>query len=273
MNFTVHTNGNIFAKISKTVSRVIKTTVLIGIFATGVNAEFYEKDQHYIYKIRPYTEVLTDKQIVTFTAKLTHVALMSVMESMVENHVFPESILSIKDIDKLRKANQDVESLVVYLNKLVEEQRAEKGRFALPDLMPDALLVFGGKKLSLNLGASIGGSISLGVVLMPVFIEKYDLRSGQLADEYFSVKMSVVGWTNGDIGAAVGTPGSALRIGLGAIWDLNNSFVAPDQFWGAGLGASWSPIVLGAGVNAKVGVVSNWELPGWVDFMYMSAAL
>ncbi len=241
-------------------------------FVSTAQAEFYEKDQLYIYKIRPYSEVLSSKEIVEFTAKISHVALVSVMESMVEHKIFPESIASVQDIERLRKANDEVETLVAYLNKLIQEQRAEKSRFTLPDLLPDAFLVFGGKKLSLNIGAGVAGAVSLGVVMMPVFVEKYSIRTGQLEDEYFSVKMGIVGWANGDAGVAVGG-GSALQVGIGAIWDLNDSFVNPEQFWGAGLGTSWSPLVLGAGINAKVGFVSNWDMPGWVDFAYLTAGM
>ncbi|MCB0390471.1 MAG: hypothetical protein KDD58_04230 [Bdellovibrionales bacterium] len=235
-------------------------------------AEYFEKDQLFIYKIQPYTEVLTNEEIVEFTAKLSQAALVSVLESMVEHKVFPENIASIEDVDKLRKANNEVETLVLYLNKLIEEQRKQKGRFSLPDMLPDAFMVFGGKKLSINIGGGVGGAVSLGVIFMPVFIEKYDQRSGVLVDEYFSVKMGVVGWGNGDIGVALGG-GSRFAVGLGAIWDLNDAFVNPDQFWGAGMGASWSPLVLGAGVNAKVGFLSNWDMPGWVDFAYITAGL
>ncbi|MCB9026917.1 MAG: hypothetical protein H6625_11400 [Bdellovibrionaceae bacterium] len=235
-------------------------------------AEFYEKDQAYIYKIRPYTEVLTEEELVVFTAKLSHVALVSVLESMVEHKVFPESIANIDDINRLRRANDDVEALVIYLNRLIEEQRKEKGKFSLPDLMPDAFMITLGKKLSLSVGAALSGSLSLGVVLMPVFVEKYSQKTGELVDDYFNVRMGIVGITNGDAGVGMGG-GSALRIGLGAIWDLNDSFVNPEQFWGAGVGASWSPIVLGAGLNAKVGFLSNWDMPGWLDFAYISAAV
>ena len=235
-------------------------------------AEFYEKDQMFIYKVSPYTEVLTSEEIVQFTAQMSHAALVSIMESMVKKKVFPESIATVEDVEKLRKANQDVDTLVIYLNRLIEEQRSQKGSFSLPDLLPDAFMVFGGKKLSVNVGAGVGGSISLGVILMPVFIEKYSQRTGELVDEYFNVRFAVVGWGNGDIGVALGG-GSSLSIGLGAIWDLNDAFVNPEQFWGAGLGSSWSPLVLGAGVNAKVGFLSNWDMPGWLDFAYLTAGL
>ncbi|MCB0355777.1 MAG: hypothetical protein KDD40_02160 [Bdellovibrionales bacterium] len=244
---------------------------VIGVSSIG-QAELYEKDQMFIYKISPYTEVLSEEEIVQFTATLSHAALVSVMESMVTKQVFPESVATIEDVERLRRANKDVDSLVLYLNRLIEEQRAQKGRFSLPDLVPDAFMVFGGKKLSINVGAGVGGSLSLGVILMPVYIEKYSQKTGKLEDEYFSVRFAIVGWGNGDVGAGLGG-GSSFRIGLSAIWDLNDAFLSPDQFWGAGLGASWSPLVLGMGVNAKVGFLSNWDMPGWLDFAYISAGL
>lgn len=235
-------------------------------------AEFFEKDQMYIYKVRPYSEVLSDEELIQFTAQISHVALVSVMESMVETKLFPSEIANVQDIEKLRKANKDVEILVAYLNRLVDEQREQNSEFSLPDVVPDAFMVFGGKKLSLNIGGGVGGSISLGVILMPVYVEQYSQRSGELVDDYFSVKAAVVGWTNGDVGFGVGG-GTGVRIGVGAIWDLNDAYTRPDQFWGAGLGASWTPLTVGAGVNAKVGFLSNWDMPGWLDFAYLTAGL
>ena len=85
------------------------------------------------------------------------------------------------------------------------------------------------------------------------------------------MRTSVVVWPAADAGFGLGG-GIRSRVGVGFIWG-NDNFLEPSQFWGAGPGVSWSPVTLGVGVNVKVGVLANWEMPGWVDFSYATAAL
>jgi len=154
----------------------------------------------------------------------------------------------------------------------VREQRARGGTLEKVDLLPDAIMVFGGHKLSLAVGKGAGVSGALGLVLMPVWVEKFNANTGRMVQEGLSMRTSVVVMPVADAGFGIGG-GARWRAGIGLIWDMNDAFTNPEQFWGAGAGVSWSPVVLGAGVNVKVGSLSNWEMPGWLDFTYATVAM
>lgn len=235
-------------------------------------AEYYEREGSYVYKVTPYTELWSTADGVKVTAKLAHKVLLSVLETMHAKRMLPDAVLSQSDLEKFRKAQNDVDSLVDYLNEFVREQRARGGKLEGVDLLPDAIMFFGGHKFSLNFGKGAGVSGSVGLILMPVWVEKFNVNTGKLVQEGVSMRSSMVVMPAADAGFGIGG-GARNRVGIGLIWDMNDSFTNPAQFWGAGVGVSWSPVVVGAGVNVKVGALSNWEMPGWIDFTYASVAL
>ncbi|MBK8204930.1 MAG: hypothetical protein IPK68_22345 [Bdellovibrionales bacterium] len=189
-----------------------------------------------------------------------------------EKHLIPDSIATRADLEKFRKSQEDIDNLVDYLNDFVKEQRARGGHFEGVDLLPSAFMVFGGKKFSLAWGTGAGVSATLGLVGMPVWVQKYDSRTNELLEEGPSMRMSTVLWPAADVGFGVGG-GPRARLGLGFIWDLTHALSEPGEIWGAGPGLSWSPVTLNAGINVKIGVLSNSKLSGWVDFAYAAAAL
>ena len=162
-----------------------------------------------------------------------------------------------------------MDGLISYLNDFVAEQRNKVTTF---NLQPAAILIFGGRKFSYSIaGKSVGGSVSAGVVLMRVMVDKFDQRTGELVSSGQSVRASVVLWPAGDIGVGYGG-GQRKRYGVGFIWDLTHAFMKPNQFWGPSAGVSWSPVTDLVGLNGKVGILSNSELPNKIDFVYATVA-
>jgi hypothetical protein len=241
-------------------------------FGTGASAEYYEREGQYVYKVSPYKELWTKVEGVKMTAHVAQQVLVSVIESMQDHRLLPQAVMSRKDLEKFRKSQSEIDSLVDYLNEFVREQRARSGRFESLDLIPDAVVLFGGKKFSFAIGKGAGVSGSVGLVIMPVWVEKYDTVSGKVVHQGPSLRSSVVVWPAADAGFGLGG-GPRLRLGVAAVWDLNDQMVNPNQFWGAGMGTSWSPISVIGGMNVKLGFLSNWKMPGWVDFAYAAAAL
>lgn len=253
-------------------NRFFAITVALILGAPAAFAERYERQGNFILKVTPYKELLSSQEGIKVTAKVAQQVLVNVMGSLKEKNLIPDSIATREDLERYRKAQVDVDSLVDYLNDFVKEQRSRGTYFESADLAPSALIFFGGKKFSLNWGTGAGASASLGLVMMPVKIEKFDVVNKKKVDEFVSMRFSTVLWPSADVGFGVGG-GARARVGVGFIWDLTHEFSYPDEFWGAGPGLSWSPVVIGAGINLKVGVISNNKLSGWVDFLYAAAAL
>ncbi|MGE0764192.1 MAG: hypothetical protein AB7N80_13000 [Bdellovibrionales bacterium] len=237
-----------------------------------VFAEYYEREGNYLYKVTPYTELWSTADGVKVTAELAHKAMTSTLASMMKSRILPEAVMNRDDLERFRKSQEDMDDLVIYLNDFIKEQRARGGKLEKIDILPDGLILFGGHKFSINMGKGVGASAVAGLVIMPVKVAKIDIRTNQTVEEYASLRTSFVGWPSVDVGLGIGG-GARWRVGLGAIWDLNKALVKPDQFWGVGPGLSWSPVTMGVGLNAKAGVLSNWEMPGWVDFAFAAVAL
>ncbi len=242
------------------------------VFTQPSFADYYEREGNYLYKITPYTQLWTTSEGIQATAQVAHQAMTSILDSLMKSRILPDSVMSREDLEKFRKAQEDMDDLVVYLNDFIQEQRVRGSHFEKVDLVPDALIILGGHKWSMNIGKGVGAAALAGLVVMPVKVTKIDIRSNKAVDEYASIRTAFVGWPSLDAGLGVGG-GSRWRAGLGMIWDLNHAMVSPDQFWGVGPAVSASTPIFGIGGNVKAGVVSNWEMPGWVDFVYATAAL
>lgn len=244
---------------------------LCAFVSSTATAEYYSQDTNYIYRETPYSEYIHQQDGIRDIAVMAHSAFLTALESLHKAKIFPEAVLSMDDIRQYKEAQGKIDDLVDYLNSFITEERKRPGAFDFVDLVPDAFMIFGGTGFSLNLGVGGGASAQLGVIIMPVKVEKYDKRTGQLVSTRPGVNLSLIGWPSGNLGFGAGG-GGKLRVGAGVIWDLNDAFVRAEQFWGVGAGSSWTPVMAGAGINVKTGVVSNWEMPGWVDFAYATAA-
>lgn len=232
----------------------------------------YERDGQYLYRTQIYTELWSRSENVVVTAKIAHRVMVSIIDSLIKNRILPDKVMSREDLEKFRRYQENMDDLVFYLNDFIQEQRARGGKFEMVDSIPDALLLFGGHKFSINYGKGVGASAVIGLVIAPVWVTKIDMRTNKVVDQYASVRTAIVGWPTVDVGLGIGG-GARMRVGLGAIWDLNKAFVKPDQFWGVGPAVSWSPVTAGVGLNVKAGVLSNWEMPGWIDFAFGAVSL
>lgn len=240
------------------------------LLSTSVFAEFYENDVSYVYKVTKYTELLSSDEGIQFTAKMAQKAMVNALEMLNKKGVVPESLLSTGDIEKFRSTQKELDTMTNYLTEFVKEQRARGSKLEWADALPDALMIFGGYKASLSIGAGLGASGVVGLVLMPVKVEKFNIRTGKLVDTYPSLRWNLVVWPSADVGLGVGG-GARWRGGLAFIWDLNHSFVKPNQFWGGGLAGS-ANATFGIGVNLKAGFIGNWEKPENNYFFMLSTA-
>jgi hypothetical protein len=248
--------------------------ILLALVTWGsmASAEYYEREGSYLYKVTPYKELWTKVEGIKITSQVATQVLGSVIESMQNHKILPQGVMTRNDLEKFRRAQKEVDGLVDYLNEFVREQRARGGKFEPLDLVPDALILFGGKKFSFAIGQGAGISGTVGLVLMPVMVEKFDTMTGKMVHKGPSLRSSIVVWPTADAGFGLGG-GPRLRVGIAAVWDLNDALTNPSQIWGAGMGTSWSPITVVGGVNVKAGFLSNWKMPGWVDFAYAAAAI
>lgn len=245
----------------------ILAALSVAVSALPASAEYYENDGKYIYRITPFSEMFKEQDAVKQTAEIAYRALFSVLDSMKAKQILPEEVATVGDIEKLRRSRDNVDALVEYLNGFVREQR-QRANYEMT-VVPSAFMIFGGGKLTLK---GISGSISAGAVVMPVYVDQINAQTGKVVDSYTSLRSALVAWPSGDVGMGLGG-GSKARVGMGFIYDLNSAFMRPEDFWGAGLGVSFSTPALGWNWNAKSGFLSNTDLPGVLDFFYATAAI
>lgn len=233
-------------------------------FGQGAFAEYYEREGNHIYRVRPYKELWSSIDGVKVTAQLARKHMFLVLENMVSKRILPEAVVSAKDLEKYREYQNQTDDLVGFLNEFVKEQRLRNPEFEKLDLIPNAVVLMVGGKVSIALGKGVGASGALGWVIMPVKVEKIDLTTNKLVEEYASIRSSLVFWPALDAGLGIGG-GLVKRIGMAFVWG-DDTFVNPDQFWGGGIGASFSPVTVLAGGNFKIGSILNWKGP--TRFMY-----
>ncbi len=211
---------------------------------------------------------------------------------------FPKNRLAFREV---LKGVQIIAERCRELNELFEAdalsmQLAEnKTRAKL--LAPDAFMLFLGWKsneaqskksytMALNaltkvfrprLGAGV--SVSLGVVFMPVWVQRINKFPPHEMSSGWNMRTSLVLWTSPGVsyGARVDNAKSKnrLRLGGGLIWGGKN-FNSPDQFKGLMLGAAATHALKGRTASYKAGVLVNKDLPGGVtgvDFFYASTAV
>ncbi len=237
-------------------------------FSQTALAEYYEREGNYVYRIQPYKELWSSVAGVKLTAKIAQSEMFRVLSSLQSKRILPEAIMSSEDLENYRKYQTSTDDLVNHLNEFVREQRERGAELEGIDLIPSAIVLLVGGKVSIGVGKGIGASGSIGWVIMPVRVEKINALNGKVEDEYVSIRSSVVVWPALDAGLGLGG-GMVKRVGVAAVWG-NDSFVRPEQFWGGGVAGSWSPITVGVGANFKVGTLFNWSVP--TRFIYAMAS-
>jgi hypothetical protein len=143
------------------------------VFAEGVGSQVFWQDQHYIYRSLPHYFELEESSLVpSLLTGATEEALIAVRERMERlDESQGEGRLLTRVKDRL-EAEEELNDILEDLNGMVRDTTGYvEDRFALTDLAPKALGVFGSFGFSGSLGISLSGSVSLGFVF---FIDKVD---------------------------------------------------------------------------------------------------
>lgn len=251
---------------------LLPALVLSALLPSFSQATIYQDDDQYIYQVVPWTEALLDEGTQT---KVLHTSLnvfQNKLKDLVEQGILPSELVTIEDIEKLRTSEKDVSALIEKMNSWIMGAREKAPRLLQgTDALPDALLVYAGGKFSANLRVGGGASAMIGVVIMPVVVTQLDKLTQEVVATFVSAKIAAVGWPNVDLGVGVGG-GKRARVGMGLIWNTNDTFTSPDQYVGLGFGLSGSAVLGPVGANFKAGILNNTSLPDWVDFVFASAA-
>lgn len=117
------------------------------------------------------------------------------------------------------------------------------------DLMPIGFFVVFGTRLSGNLLAGVGADASVGMFVMPQFVQRIDLAAKTIS-QHWEFDWSLIGWPVGSVGAGLGGGGKG-RFGVGIVWGPMNS---ADEFHGFAAALS-GDLNLGAGGFWKAGLI------------------
>jgi hypothetical protein len=244
----------------------------LGLFLSlQAQATVVRQDSRYVYHITPWTQMkdVSDDQM-QFVIKTSLQVTMSYVQDMVAQRFFPTEFVSIDDFRQLEMANRQVDTLLDDINRWVIAAKQRKKMPTKWSLVPDAFMFYVGGRLSGNYVLGGGISVTLGAVVMPVYVVQVDKRTGERKEGMkFPVELVVLGTPQ--FGAGVGTS-AGLRGGLGLIWG-GVHFADPSQFVGMGGGASGSaalpllPFFGQLGGNVQAGTLFN-DMPGNPDFYY-----
>ncbi len=244
------------------------SAVLVLVMSQSLSASVFEQDARYVYQVTPYTEAMKSTEDAELVLKTSVGIFQNYLQSLGEKGLVPTEILNFDDLKKVTESEKGIENAINTLNAWIKKVKAKSPvELSGLELLPDAFLVFGGGKMSANLGIGGGGSINIGAVIMPVWIKKIEKVSGLVVDEYLTARTAIVGWASPDIGKGLGG-GLRGRLGMGFLWNFNREFVAPEQFKGFGIGASQSTVIGPIGYNLKLGVLNSLEMSDYVDFVY-----
>jgi len=240
------------------------TVLAAFLMSASAGATKFEQDSKYIYQVTPWTQALSEEDDVRMLVDASFNVAKNYLHKMALEDEIPKELESLEDLDRLKLANSKIDSALKKLNEWISLQKEEDSSLLkTSNLLPDALMVTFGTKLSANLGIGGGGSIMVGLIVMPVVETRINKVTGEVTSRP-SVRVGLVGWGAGDIGPGIGG-GHRMRVGMGFIWGSDH-FTEPDQFNGFGLGYSQS-FSAGIGVNVKAGILTSPQLPGILDFV------
>lgn len=236
-------------------------------------------DNTRIYVRAPLSKALTQTKI-NEAALITADLMIQKVSQMVESGSMPMEITA----DNLKRIQSSSEQLADFILEVDSFNRSNQYTGSeTADLIPTAFFAGFGAKFSAGMGLSGGGSVTIGVVVMPLIEytvpripdEKIDLLAitqdqiEKLIERQVTSKViydwSIVAWPNLDIGVGAGATPGALRLSAGLIWGPMRS---AGDFSGAVLGLS-SGVSLVAGANVKGGMVHNSGLPSFLQLKYL----
>jgi hypothetical protein len=253
--------------IMKSLVSLLLLSLLVGLIAPNANAARIENDGKYVYYLTPWTDAFRDKEQTKFLFGVGLNVLKEYLTSLIG--VVPQSD---DDFRSYEVANEKLDSMLENLNQSMNQLRSHSSLSAV-DAVPTALLVYGGTKISANLKIGAGGSISLGLVMMPVRVQKVDKFSREVVgDPEVQWRFAPIFWLSPEVGTTseVGVKvAPKVRVGGGFIWSRTMS--DPSQFSGYGASGSRTFSVGPVGLNLKVGFVNNTNLKDYLDTVYAIA--
>ncbi len=234
-----------------------------------------------------YVRVAASKQLIASkTQEMSALTVRLMQEKIVDmlaSGVMPVE-LDVDTIGQIKDSSEELEEFITLAQAYNETDSGSSDIQDVQELIPSAFMVTLGLKASLSLGLSGGGSLTVGLVVMPMTeyviprrpdLSDSDLNSLTLEDiekliansvtERLTATWAIIGWPNVDLGVGAGATPGAVRLGAGLIWGPLQS---AKDFKGLVGGVSGNA-TLGVGLNFKVGIVHNGDLPGIAQMKYV----
>lgn len=237
-----------------------------------VKADVFTQDSQFIYKTLPLKGHLAKKRNVTLLSQIGWTVLKNFLAGLDQRGILPNEIRTFEDLKAFENNEKDIGDAMATANRWIRSaQQTSPNFFSGWDTIPDAMMIYVGTKIAKNFGFGGGGSLSIGLIFLPVKVQQFSKATRKLIAEYSSVRLAPVAWISPDVGVGVTAGvGPRLRWGATLIWSANEAFTDPKMFTGLGVGVS-SSFFKFVGINLKAGVLNNLDMPGWIDFVYFSA--
>ncbi len=268
--------------------------ILSGIlfFATGVQAKQLDYRGGFVEYSEPtYLFCDGNVELAEHLARGAITSLQNILLEINERHPIPDLVMDYDTIVQMDRHEDEIVRSVGRINEFIAKQRERRGgEWGWHQLCPKALVVVGGASFGKkSFLVAPGGSVAIGLVVMPTIKSRYDSRTGEFLGAYFSPEMAIVGWPNADIGLGIGEKTSSGRLFGGFIWDIEDVMAKAEDFHGFAMGGSGTaaglpsrlvslPILsglntflAGRGVNVKLGGVKQVSRASeaQVEFAYL----
>jgi hypothetical protein len=222
--------------------------VVLGVLVSSVEAFAYteiSKDRQYIYYKTPFSEMGSHVREAAINVGIK--VLQKRIKELAGEIGGDLNRNSAEEYLTLLSRRGDV--LEQTLSEVRDYSSLEDNGIDLSQIRPTAFFAFAGGTFSADWGFSAGGSITVGLVVVPTRVRQIEIATG-IERRYYVFDTALIGWPVVDLGVGVG--GSAgLRIGLGAIW---GPLKKASDFTGL-LGAVSISGKFGIGLNIKAGVL------------------
>ncbi len=168
-------------------------------------------------------------------------------------------------LDEASRFDQSLDNLVGYMQKFFAEVQPTSRLAKLGT--PTGLMIFTGVDWSKDLGFSVGASIIVAGVFVPMQVQQIHVDSGEITN-YVEWDSNLVVWPMVKVGIGVssGEPGKLL--GAGLIWGRLDQAA---DFHGLVLGASQSGKVI-MGFDHRLQALKNFSKPGAFSNLFWTVA-
>lgn len=231
---------------------------LLCAFGAQAGAPEITRDERYVYVRTPYNLAYDDEveRAIQEHLELLHQELEKLL---------PENQVTRKALEKLEEQYPKIDDVLEFLRD--HSASYDEEAFHWHEAIPSAYLVYAGGKFTANLKIGGGGSVSIGLIFRPVNVVRHDMVTKQV-DTYREWDSFLIALPNINFGGGIGG-GPRFRFGAGVIWgDLKNlsDFVGP-------VGAVSGTVVVGAGVNYKIGALNQLGQGDFIDNPFLIAGV